>query len=63
LGSCGQNGTSSVKATSSARPTSTWGMTAIAVVNKLPGIVTLVSLFLYSGTFRSVDMLLPEDAD
>jgi len=38
-------------------------MTAMAVVNNLPGIVTLVSLFFYSGTFRSVDMLLPEAAD
>ena len=53
MGSWGQKGTSSDKATSRARSTSVWDMNAMAVVSKLPGIGNFISFPIKSVKLRT----------
>ena len=53
IGSWGQKGTSSDKATSRTRSTSVWGMTAMAVVSKLPGIGNFIFFPIKSVELRT----------
>jgi len=53
FGSCGQNGMSSDSAVSSARFASVCGMTAMAVVNRFPGIAMIL---IFHSTFSNMSL-------